>query len=94
LSASEWKDDKPNGHGTETRPDDWKYVGEFRDGMFNGQGTFTMPHGYKRVGEWRDGHQNGRGTLTRRTGEATAVTWVPRVRILRLCLSLNGDRPT
>jgi len=54
----------PNGQGTLTTPNGWKYVGEFKSGERNGQGTETYPDGSKYVGEWKDGLLHGQGTLT------------------------------
>ena len=45
----------PNGQGTLTTPNGWKYVGEFKSGERNGQGTETYPDGSKYIGEWRNG---------------------------------------
>jgi hypothetical protein len=52
----------PNGQGTETSPEGWRYVGEFKDGEPNGQGTHTLSNGDKFIGEWMDGLKwNGTG---------------------------------
>ena len=37
MYEGEWKDGKPNGQGTETRPNGQKYEGEWKNGKrFNG----------------------------------------------------------
>ena len=53
-----------NCFGTQTYPNDAKYVGEFMDGKQNGQGLATFSNGTKYVGEFKDGNFNGQGTLT------------------------------
>ena len=53
--VGEFKDDKPNGQGTQTWPDGQRYVGEFKDDERNGQGTQTWPNGQRYVGEFKDG---------------------------------------
>ena len=54
---------KPNGQGTHTTPEGYKYEGEWKDGERNGQGTFTYPDdGRKYEGEWKgDKPWNGTG---------------------------------
>ena len=51
-------------HGTDTFPDESKYIGEMKDGLPIGQGTFTWSDGRKYVGKIKDGLQNGQGTFT------------------------------
>jgi len=58
----------PNGQGTFSDPNGWKYVGKFKNGKMNGQGTLTSPFGSKYVGEFRDGVSNGQGTFYSPTG--------------------------
>jgi clan AA aspartic protease (TIGR02281 family) len=55
VYAGEFKDDKPNGRGTQTWPDGRKYVGEFKDGLYDGQGTYTFADGRTLRGLWRTG---------------------------------------
>jgi hypothetical protein len=52
----------PNGQGTSTSIEGYKYVGGFKDGLRNGQGTETLPDGRKYVGEF-SGRRNGQGTM-------------------------------
>ena len=60
----EFKEDKPNGQGTEIYSNGAKYVGEFKDNKRQGQGTRTWANGDKYDGEWKYGRQNGLGSCT------------------------------
>ena len=53
--VGEYKDGKPNGHGTYIWADGDKYVGEYKDGKPNGHGTYIWADGDKYVGEYKDG---------------------------------------
>ena len=63
--VGEIKNGKPNGLGTITYPDGFKYLGKYNDGKLkNVWKIFTFPNGRKYVGEWKDGKRNGQGTIT------------------------------
>ena len=71
----EFKDDKPNGQGTEIYPNGAKYVGEWSDGFFNGEGTYSYTNGAKYVGKWKDDRRQGQGTFTGIDGTVTKQIW-------------------
>lgn len=54
----------PDGQGTATFQNGWKYIGEFKNGEANGQGIATHKDGWKYVGEFKNGDRNGQGTST------------------------------
>ena len=59
----EWLDNKQHGRGTLTKPDGYKYVGDFRFGQITGIGTVTYPDGRKFVGSV-DAGVMGKGSYT------------------------------
>lgn len=74
----EWKDGKPNGHGTLTYQDSFtwcSHVGEFRNGKPNGQGSESYRNGDKYIGEFKDGKRNGQGTYTCQDGTTYVGEW-------------------
>jgi hypothetical protein len=66
----EWRNDKPNGYGTETGRMG-KYVGSFKDGLYHGQGVFSSVDGRKSEGEWHTGKLNGPGKIYAKNGSLT-----------------------
>ena len=34
VDEGDWKDDKPNGKGTQASPDGWKYEGDLKNGKY------------------------------------------------------------
>ena len=75
-----FKDGLPNGQGTFTFLDGWKYEGGWVFGKYHGQGTWTSPSGYKYDGEWKDGKRSGQGTQTYPDGEKYEGSWKNGVR--------------
>ena len=73
--VGEWKDNRKNGQGTETRPDGYKYVGEWRDNFKNGRGTLTFPSGDKYIGEFKDDRFDGQGTYVSANGGTKSGIW-------------------
>ena len=72
----EIKNGKPNGQGTITYPDGFKYLGKYNDGKLkNVWMIFTYPNGRKYVGEWKDGKRNGHGTITTTDGGKFVGEW-------------------
>ena len=71
----EFKDDKPNGQGTEIYPNGAKYFGEFKDSIKYGQGTYTYANGDKYVGEFKDDIRYGQGTYTWADGRRHVGEW-------------------
>ena len=66
---------KPNGQGTLTTPEGYKYEGEWKDGKNHGQGTITWSDGEKYVGEFKDNKRNGQGTFTFHSGDKYVGEW-------------------
>ena len=54
IYTGELKDGLPNGQGTYTSANGYKYVGEYKDGSCHGQGTVTHTNGDTYTGEWQD----------------------------------------
>jgi hypothetical protein len=64
----EWKDGKPNGHGTaiygtNINFPDMRYVGEFKNGLSHGYGVMAGPDGADYEGEWLNDKRSGQGIL-------------------------------
>jgi hypothetical protein len=78
--AGQWKDGKPDGHGTWTSGIGDEYVGEWKDNKRHGQGASTWPHVHKYVGEWKDGKWHGQGTRTWPDGGKYVGEWKDRQR--------------
>ena len=66
---------KPNGQGTHTTPEGYKYEGEWKDGVKNGQGTETYPDGSEYIGGYKDGKYNGQGIRTLSDGKKYEGEW-------------------
>jgi len=66
---------KPNGQGTHTTPEGYKYEGEWKDGEMNGQGTYTYPDGRKYEGHWKDSKLYGQGIYIGFCGEKYEGEW-------------------
>jgi hypothetical protein len=61
--VGEFKNNKPNGQGSQTYEDGSKYIGEWKDGKLNGRATWINNIGVKKyVGEWKDNLFHGIGT--------------------------------
>ena len=85
--VGQWKDDKPDGHGTMTWADGRKYVGEWKDGKYHGQGTLydkdgkvihkgTFWDNEQYVGQVnKNGEPHGHGTMTWPDGEKYVGQW-------------------
>jgi hypothetical protein len=63
-----WKNDLPNGFGTQANPDGTVYTGEWLAGKYNGQGKLTTADGGSYTGAWKDDLPHGIGTLIRPDG--------------------------
>ena len=59
-----WKNDMPNGEGTEILANGDKYIGQFKDIERNGKGILTLANGNKYIGQFKDGKLNGKATIT------------------------------
>ena len=81
----------PNGQGTFTFLDGWKYEGGWVFGKYHGQGTWTSPSGYKYVGEWKDGIRSGQGTQTYPNGGKYEGSWKNGVRWNGTQYDKNGN---
>ena len=65
----------PNGQGTLTHPNGWKYVGKFKNGLPNGKGTETSPDGWRYVGKYNEGKKHGQGKFTYTDGGWYDGSW-------------------
>ena len=72
--VGEYKDGKPNGHGTISLDGD-VYIGQFKDGVPNGEGVLRFSDGRKYVGQWKNADYNGQGTFTYASGEQYVGQW-------------------
>ncbi len=75
MYVGQYKDGKPNGQGTYTRPNGSQYVGQYKNGKRNGQGTMTLPDGTQYVGQWKNDEMNGQGTLNYPDGAQYVGQW-------------------
>ena len=71
----EYKDGKPNGHGTLTYSYGLKYVGQVKDGKEDGAGTLTFSDGREYVGQFKCGKPNGQGTFNWPGGTTYTGQW-------------------
>ena len=69
VYVGEVRNGLPNGKGTYTDPDGFKYFGELKNGKLHGQGMLAAPHGDQYIGQYKDGKLHGKGTYTWPNGE-------------------------
>jgi len=53
LTARQWADDLPNGHGVKILADGMQYSGDFRNGLMYGSGMIIMPDGSQVKIKWQ-----------------------------------------
>ena len=71
-----WRDDVPNGVGTEALDDGSTYTGQYSAGKMHGKGTLRYPDGALYEGQFADDGPCGEGKLTYATGDTVqCATW-------------------
>ena len=70
----------PDGSGTLSLPDGYKYEGEWRDGERNGRGTYTYTDGNLYIGDFKSGKKHGNGLLKFQNGNKYEGEWKKETR--------------
>ena len=83
----------PNGSGTLSIPDGYKYEGEWKDGERNGRGTYTYRDGNVYIGDFESGQKHGNGLLKFLNGNKYEGEWKKETRHGRGIYSwANGEK--
>jgi len=80
LYKGQWNNDKKDGFGIQTNPDNTKYEGEWVNNQYHGRGTLWIKKGKtfvrQYVGDWVKGHMEGQGIYYYSNGEIFRGGWL------------------
>ncbi len=75
VYVGEVRNGLPNGKGTYTDPDGFKFFGELKNGKLHGRGMLVAPHGDQYIGQYKDGKLHGKGTYNWSNGKRYVGEW-------------------